>query len=229
VVTASLVVQPRLIIVNPPAPPMFSGSIFDNVPNYRPGLTGLVSYTPIVIQFVPSILNQDGSPVVKQEIAQGFHYSLRISCPESNYRGTLATMPESFVINIPEDGLVRLQLAPTTSLLPKSYYVVEYFRSNSKKPMLTQHWAVPEVMNQGLTGTYSFEYQTSKVVLPLDCWQVTHLSLGDYWTAQYNSLVINEPPAPGHPVTVTYQRAVTLEDLVIPSQFGHRDRSRVRY
>ena len=200
---------------------------------YRPGLTGQVSYTPIVIQFVPSILYADGSPVVKKDTQRGYYYYLRISCPESNKLGTLATLPESFIVPIGEDGLVRLQLVPTTTLLPSGYYIVEYFRSNSKKPLLKQHWAVPE-LSPTAKGSYSFNYQTATTVLPLDIWDVlsvqnTDGTLGGGWRSEYNNIFWDTPePAVGSPFTVVYKQALTLNDILLPDTFNH-DRNRIRY
>jgi hypothetical protein len=211
-------------------------SIFANdepLYTYRPGLTGQVSYTPIVIQFVPPLLYADNSPVVKADTQRGFYYYLRISCPESNKVGTLATLPESYTITVPEDGLIRLQLVPTTTLLPKGYYVVDYFRSNSKKPILTQHWAVPE-LSPTAKGSYSFNYESSVTRLPLDVWEVLSVNssqgtLGDTWRALYNNIFWDTPePAAGTSVTVVYKQALTLNDILLPDTFS-RDRSRVRY
>lgn len=200
---------------------------------YRPGLTGQVSYTPVVIQFVPSVLYGDGTPVIKQDTQRGFYYYLKLSCPESNKMGTLATLPESFVITIPEDGLIRLQLVPTTTLLPRGHYVVEYFRSNSKQPLLTQHWAVPELAPTA-KGSYSFHYETSTKTLPLDVWDVLNVEgvaggLGASWRSLYNNIFWDAPePLVGSPMTVVYKQALTLHDILLPDTFS-RDRSRVRY
>lgn len=200
---------------------------------YKPGLTGQVSYSPIVIQFVPPILYHDNTPVVKKDTQRGFYYYLRISCPESNKIGTLATLPESYVIPIPQDGLVRLQLVPTTTLLPEAHYVVDYFRTNSKKPLMTQHWAVPE-LTPTAKGSYSFNYESSTVNLPLDVWEVLSLSsadnnLWDTWRASYNNLFWDAPEPPlGTAFTVVYKQALTLKDIVLHNTFS-RDRSRVRY
>lgn len=200
---------------------------------YRPGLTGQVSYTPVVIQFVPSILLADGSPVNKKDTQRGFYYYLRISCPESNKLGTLATLPESFIVPIPEDGLIRLQLVPTTTLLPRGHYIVEYFRTNSKKPLLTQNWAVPE-LSPNAKDSYSFTYETSTKVLPLDVWDVLNVQgaqagLGANWRALYNNLFWDAPePLVGTSMTVVYKQALTLHDILLPDTFSH-SRSRVRY
>jgi len=199
---------------------------------YRPGLTGKVSYTPVVIQFVPSILNPDGSPIVKKDVSAGFSYYLRISCPESNKLGTLATLPETFIVAIPPDGLVRLQLVPTTTLLPRGHYLVDYLRTNSKKPLLTQRWAVPE-LSPTAKGSYSFNYQTSVTVLPLDVWDVLNVkssnsTLGQNWRSEYNNIFWDTPePMVGQPMTVVYRQALTLNDIVLPSEFS-KDRVRVR-
>jgi hypothetical protein len=201
--------------------------------SYLPTLTGQVSYTPVVIQFVPSLLNSDGSPVYKKDIQKGFNYYLRISCPESNKLGTLATLPESYHIEVPEDGLVRLQLVPTTTLLPKGYYIVDYFRSNSKKPLLTQHWAVPE-LSPTAKSSYSFTYEKSTTVLPLDVWEVLSINaagtaLVDNWRTIYNNIFWDVPePLVGTPMTVVYKQALTLYDILLPQTPAH-DRNRVRY
>lgn len=200
---------------------------------YRPGLTGQVSYSPIVVQFVPSVLQGDGTPVIPVESQRGFYYYLRISCPESNKLGTLATLPESITVPIPQDGLIRLQLVPTTTLLPRSYYIVEYFRTNSKKPLLTQHWAVPELAPTA-KDSYTFNYETSTKILPLDVWDVlevqsTNSSLGNNWRALYNNIFWDPPePMVGSSVTVVYKQALTLHDVLLPDTFSH-DRNRVRY
>lgn len=200
---------------------------------FRPGLTGLVSYTPIVVQFVPSVLQGDGTPVFDTTTQRGFYYYLQISCPESNKLGTQATLPERLVIPIPQDGLIRLQLVPTTTLLPQGYYIVEYFKTNSKKPILTQHWAVPELAPNA-KDSYTFTYESSTKVLPLDVWEVLGVnsaggSLGDTWRAEYNRLFW-EPPEPlvGTPVTVVYKQALTLNDIVLHDIYSH-DRNRIRY
>lgn len=179
---------------------------------FIPYVTGEVSYTPLVIQFLPSVLHADGSPLENAE-----SYYLLIKTPVSNHRGHAATLPETIRVDIPEDGLVRLQLVPNQSRLPINRYEVEYRRKGAKTPLLTQQWVVPEFTSYR-RGSYVFiSSGTLNETLPLDVWKVNDISAGTNWIATYNNLVwanFNSIPPVGERVTVDYEQALTLADVV---------------
>ena len=206
-----------------PPPQQSQWPVADNNNTATPADTDL-KYTPIVIQFVPPILTDDGSPYVDKE---GKHrYSLRISTPVSNRPGEAQYIADSFVYPVPEDGLVRLQLIPSDRYLPIGRYTVQYYRIGHKQPLFTQRWIVPQAPP---AGAYAFLYQAMPPILPIDVWKITNVSAGDEWVSNFNSLTWGTPPALGEMVTVKYARAVTLDQLVDLRPRNFRDIDRVRY
>ncbi len=185
-----------------------------------------LTYTPIVIQFLSPILNEDSSPYTDKQGKK--RYALRISCPPSNRPGEWQYIPDSYYYEIPDDGLLRLQLVPSDRYLPIGRYVVEYFRIGKKLPVLTQRWVVPKPPP---IGTYSFSYELQPPILPVDVWKITSVSAGHEWVGLYNSLTWGTPPALGEVVNVRYQRAVTLDKLIDYSLNSNsiKETDRIRY
>lgn len=176
-----------------------------------------LKYTPVVVHFRPSALSPDGSPL---QVAS--EYFLRVHPPAVVHRGVQTTIPEPFVVEVPADGVVRLQLASSSAEHPIGHYVVDYFRRGARNPLMTQHWVVPE-FSGNFDASHDFVYTgQDPFELPLNVWLVRSVSWNSIhpnppvWSAHHNLLTWPSQTSPvvGESIRVVFQPALTLADIV---------------
>jgi hypothetical protein len=178
---------------------------------------GQLKYTPIVIHFRPSALSPDGSFIQKPS-----EYYLKIHPPAVVHRGVQNIIPEPFVLEVPPDGFIRLQLASSAAELPNGHYIVDYHRKGARAPLLAQRWLIPEF--DGMESSHDFVYTgANPYELPTNVWLVRSVGSNgnNVWSSNYNVLTWpGETPVPGEYVRVVFQPALTLADIVDSDDFG---------
>lgn len=164
-------------------------------------------YTPLVIKFVPAILTDTGSAVDNDQSG----YVLYITPPASNRIGQMQTLSKPVRYEIPNNGTVRLQLAPSSTFQPVGRYNVKYFKKPQKTPIHEENWVVPSRLR---LRTFSFIFHGDPFDLPLDIYEVTQISPAAEWLSDYNTLQwLAAPPLDGDRVELTYQPGITLDIL----------------
>ena len=176
-----------------------------------------LTYTPIAIQWLHPFLDPEGSPIVDVSANAPARipssYWMKITAPRSNRKGLQQHLPETLRVDIPAEGLLRMQLIPSNRYLPQGRYKVEYYRKGCSVRIDAQDWIVPgtpPVLN------YSFPYSEYSSSLPYDVWSILQITPGDYWVADFNNLAWtgSTPLEPDALISVSYQPAVTLDQLI---------------
>lgn len=192
--------------------------------------TLMQKYTPVAIDFVSAIQDQNGQQVVHSKKGQyKSKYFMRISPPRSSQRGVQQHMSDSVVVKLSEDGVFRYQLVPSDLYYPKGRYIVEYFRQGSQIPIDTQKWlvpAIPKILN------YSFVVEEAGLQysnLPIFVWRVDNVSPANNFVSEWNRINWFSPPEKGTTVSINYQPAVTLDRLLEYKLQNLDDVTRVRY
>lgn len=188
-------------------------------------------YTPIIINFKSAMLSADDEPVYTNTYKGSKpQYFIKISYPRSNRKGNNQHIADSVVLPIPDDGIFRYKLAPSGTYYPQSRYIVQYFKHRNKIPLDTQEWLVPALPK---TTKYIFNYQEDlqEYALPLNFWRLVNLSPAAEYMVSYNylTLLTYADYQPGQPITMTYEPAVTLDQLLEYNVDNFSDLSRVRY
>lgn len=207
-----------------------------NLLTYLPGYgyyppQRIQEYTPIVINFKSAILNDNDEPVDTNTFnGKKPEYFLKISFPRSTRKGSNQHIADSVVLPIPSDGIFRYKLAPSSTYFPQARYIVQYFKRRNKIPLDTQEWLVPPIPK---FTKFAFNYQEDlqEYVLPTNLWRVTNVSPAAEYVSNYNAITLltNINFKDGEPVTVTYEPAVTLDQLLEYDVDNFADLSRVRY
>ena len=207
-----------------------------NLLTYLPGYgyyppQRIQEYTPIVINFKAAMLTGDDIPVeTNTHKGERPKYFIKISYPRSTRKGVNQYISDSVVLPIPSDGIFRYKLTPSATYYPQARYTVQYFKYKQKIPLDTQEWLVPPLPK---TTKYVFNYQEDlqEYALPLNLWRVLNLSPAAEYVSNYNfiTLLTNIDFNNGDPVTVTYEPAVTLDQLLEYNLNSFSDLTRVRY
>lgn len=207
-----------------------------NLLTYLPGYgyyppQRIQEYTPIIINFKTAMLTMDDEPVDTNTFnAQKPQYFLKISYPRSTRKGANQYIADSVTLPVPSDGVFRYKLAPSGSYYPQARYVVQYFKRRNRIPLDTQEWLVPPIPK---TTKFVFNYQEDlqEYALPLNAWRVMNLSPVAEYVATYNSITLlsHREFSQDAPVTVTYEPAVTLDQLLEYDANKFANLTRVRY
>lgn len=167
-----------------------------------------LTYSPIVIQFVPPVLV--GTAVDTTDFSD---YWLKITPPRSNRPGLNHYLKKDIHVNIPSNGLLKLQLIPSNIFQPIGRYVVEYYQKGNTTPLTKQHWIVPD---RPLAAKLTLLYTGSLLPLSYNVWSVSSVSPGDSFVYENNQLnVIGQTLQAGITnLTINYQPALTLDQLI---------------
>ena len=167
-----------------------------------------LTYSPIIIQFVPPVLV--GDEVDSTDFSD---YWLKITPPRSNRPGLNHYLKKDIHINIPSDGLLKLQLIPSNIFHPIGRYEVEYYQKANSTPLTKQHWIVPD---KPLAATLSLLYTGDPLTLFHNVWNVNTVSPSDSFVYENNQLnVIGQTLQAGITnLTINYQPALTLDQLI---------------
>lgn len=177
----------------------------------------VLEYTPIAIKFREWMQDADSSAVKHSDDVK---YRLRISPPRSNRKGEEQYIADSIIVNVPDDGIIRLKLLPSDRYLPIGEYVVEYYRSGCSTPIDVQKWVVPSLAR---VNYYSFVLGEYDPILPIRIWRVLSVTPGSNWVSEYNNLSWRSVrPAEGEIINIEYTPAATLDQLL---QFNLNDLS----
>jgi hypothetical protein len=167
-----------------------------------------LTYSPIVIQFVPPVLVGE-----ELDTTDFSDYWLKITPPRSNRPGLNHYLKKDIHVNIPFYGVLKLQLIPSNIFQPIGRYEVEYYQKGNTIPLTKQHWIVPDKSLQAALGIL---YTGNPLTLPYYVWSVNSVSPGDSFVYENNQLnVIGQTLQPGITnLTVNYQPALTLDQLI---------------
>jgi hypothetical protein len=167
-----------------------------------------LTYSPIVIQFVPPVLV--GDEVDSTDFSD---YWLKITPPRSNRPGINHYLKKDIHVNIPFDGFLKLQLIPSNIFQPIGRYEVEYYQKGNSTPLTKQHWIVPD---KPLAAKLTLLYTGSLLPLAYNVWSVNSVSPSDSFIYENNQLnVIGLTLEAGITnLTINYQPALTLDQLI---------------
>lgn len=172
------------------------------------------NYVPLIINFIPAVtstsaVGQRPTPieVINEE------YRLLIKNDASNNYSKFNVLPQTVVVTIPNNNIVKLKLF---SYRPNLYqeqsvsrYIVEYYTAEGKK-LFTQRWRVPSftLPNRSLKVNYD---GTNPVSLPSDLFEIISITPEVEYNISNNQLI---PDAVGE-YTISYQQGLTLYDVVV--------------
>jgi hypothetical protein len=140
-------------------------------------------------------------------------YWLKLKPPRSNRPGIYHYLQKDIHVNIPTDGLLKLQLIPSDIFHPIGRYEVEYYQKGNSLPLTKQHWIVPD---KPLQATLTLLYTGNYLPLSYTVWNVSTVSPGDSFVYENNQLnVIGQTLQPNITnLTINYQPALTLDQLI---------------
>lgn len=190
------------------------GTYFPTYGYYPPNLNQ--DYTPIAIDFKGGLTDGDDLELFAQ--ADGEYkprYRLRISLPRSSRKGIAQHIADSVIVPIASDGVFRYKLAPSTSYYPFGRYIVEYYKHRNSIPLDIQEWTVPAI-SKTLKYVINYEEGVEEYSLPVNAWNVLSASPAAEYVSNYNKIrfVSTIDFVNNQPVTLTYQPAVTLDQLI---------------
>ena len=172
--------------------------------------------TPIAIDFKSAITTEDDEevyPYVRGRYKPKYH--LKIKVPRSNRRGLFQFISDDIVVPLGPDGVFRYKLAPSNVYYPVTRYVVEYYRRRQSIPLERQEWLVPPLLK---TRKMVINYEEGKdeYVLPLNVWNVVATSPTAEYVSTYNRIIFisNLDFTTNTPITITYQPAITLDQVL---------------
>lgn len=190
------------------------GSYFPSFGYYPPNLNQ--EYTPVAIDFKAAMTDEQDT----QLFARAPHeykprYFLRISLPRSSRVGISQHIADSIVVPIAADGVFRYKFAPSTSYYPFGRYIVEYYKRRNSIPLDIQEWTVPPI-SKNMKYVVNYQEDIEEYTLPVNVWDVLTVSPAAEYVSLYNRLrfigsidFVNNTP-----VTITYQPAATLNQLI---------------
>jgi hypothetical protein len=166
-------------------------------------------YSPIRAQFVqPFRLSPDD-----EDLKDYSKYFLKITPPVSNRPGVSYYLKEPFIVNIPADGLLSLELIPSDRFLPIGRYVVEYYRKGNSVPLDKQNWIVPL---KPLLSSTSVLYQSGDITLPYNIWSIANVTPAQSFRYENNILTaFGEMLEAGITLlNISFQPALTLDEII---------------
>ena len=172
-------------------------------------MTEKLVYSPIILEFVEAVLSEEG----KSYIHPNYQTRMEIISPFSKNMNTVQSLGgRKTKINIPSTGVVKLLLLPSNTYSPNGSYIVKYYHGKSSTAYETQSWTVPSpppVRTEYLSG-----YNPSKT-LSYPAYNVVSVSHPGEFNLVNNSIVwLTNPPEENQGYSVTYQPAITLDQLL---------------
>ncbi|MGG6283663.1 hypothetical protein ACQ4M3_18950 [Leptolyngbya sp. AN03gr2] len=164
-------------------------------------------YTQIVIQFAPSILDNDENPV-----GESVEYFIEIQTPSSSRPGTLQSIPERIRLPISMKGRLELKLLPSDRYFPIGRYAVSYYKKSSRFPIHQETWIVPTLFE-----TRSVRIPKHPYELPPDFYALVSLEPSVPYEIKHNQLVVltqDTEELRTEYLLLTYRPAATRDQLI---------------
>lgn len=159
-----------------------------------------MQYTPVVIQFIPSVLDADSSPIEEPS-----EYYIQIKTPMSSRPGVSQALPGRIRLPISQSVPLVLKLLPSDRYFPIGRYEVSYYKKGSRLPLHQEDWVVPtlplikteQLLRPDLT--LPFDFYTLISINPPVPYEITHnrivVGLEDLDQVQASSLLLTYAPA----------------------------------
>jgi len=170
-----------------------------------------LSYTPIAIQFVPSLLLSSGQPQDERAI------NLIIHSPSSKCVGIQQTTKKVYTLTVPTNGTLVFSLASSGNYTPRGRYRVEFKYQGATEPFDEQFWIIPgspklrtvTIPTLGtLSGSMTLnDYPGGLVTSSLGS-NLAYTLLGNQFNWTLASQAVNNS------FSITYQPAVTLDQII---------------
>ncbi len=176
-------------------------------------------YTPIIIRYVPAVVVDNDSSLVKVEDT----ISIRIEPPQGSViPGINQSISRPFILPIPASGLLKLKLIASNQFTCGGEYVVSFFERNNRSPLDKQRWNVPFIQNSLVSVEVVHNSLLGGTILPKGegqpvVFELVSTSLGSGFTfdPQTYQVLWETPPPDNTIVTIIYQAAVTLDDVIV--------------
>lgn len=169
-----------------------------------------VSYSNLLIHFQNSVV------ATQTTYSDDFSkYYMKITSPRDPSPYTGQTLGEDTLVPIPSNGIVKLQLIPSLRYNSKGEYIVRYYKKgNFNNHFREERWVVP--LNHPLqTVSYEVQLSNNEVKLAYPVFEVLKIEPALPFVVQYDSLMWTQnQPAVGSLINITYQPAITLDNLV---------------
>lgn len=162
-----------------------------------------IKKTPIIIQFTDSI-------VANTNITKQFtNFKLVISTGASDLHNIEQIFPQKYILNIPRNGRLELELIPTEYAKPEFRYRVQYYADGELYD--EQYWKVPKAPYD----TYStIEVINGEYILPNNIYKVLGINPEVEYTVTDGILLINQDGE----YTIRYTPSLTLHDVVVNNE-----------
>lgn len=195
--------------------------------SYRLSKSDLIELSPTFIDLFSGetsfrFENQNGD--AKSLSSPIGEYYMQIKSPSSiGKKGIKQFLPQKATYLIPSDGKVKLALAPTANKFPLGRYEIEYFHnSDPLRPIDRQYWLVPERPNAKTINLITPMPPETPLEMPKDFYSVLSLSSNVIstttldWTVDWNQFqfILDKAPEPDDPFALTYQSALTLDQIL---------------
>ncbi len=167
-------------------------------------------YTPIAIQYVPAVLTAAGRSLVHPNRVT----KIEIITPSKPRPGLVQIHGSIVRAVIPESGLLKLKLLPSATFGLQAHYTVNFYYGGLNAIVeQSQRWCVPACPSP-ITTNYMYQGLPNLIDEPL--FEIISITHSVSFAVENNSIVWKQyPPAIGQPYSITYQPAVTLDQLVV--------------
>lgn len=170
-------------------------------------------YVPIVIEFTTAITSE-----TNRVNATYAGYTMLIEQESSNNYGSVQTLPQSYTIAIPNNGIVRLKLlrlnAGRNKHNPINRYRVSYYVE--RELLDQQFWVIPQVQLPCLTTKIQNDGLGNGFAIPDRLYEVTKITPEVEFSIVDNLLYFDNS-APVGEYTIEYQPGLSLYDIVVTS------------
>lgn len=168
-------------------------------------------YLPIVLEFVSAI---ESSTNIVSSLYSG--YTMLITQEASTNYGPKQALPQTYTIDIPTNGIVKLKLLVLGSVrdkqAPIDRYIVRYYVGQELLDM--QYWRVPHLKLSSAAVTISNDGSGEGVIIPGNLYEPTSIE-PDVPYSIVDNLLFFDNTAPIGEYSLHYQPALTLQDIVV--------------
>lgn len=173
-------------------------------------------YSPILIDFQPAVQSAEGN-----NLQPPSSIWLRIVPPSAPRRGAIQSFPEPIVVQVPSNGMLRLQLMCSNVFLEPGRYRVEYHRAAADStPSFRRHfhsedWLVPPVLDP---ISLRLVHSAAGDFVDVPVWAVlsTPFPAGEYKVVNSHILWLSGGPTVGEQYDIVIQPGLTRDRIIWP-------------
>lgn len=157
-------------------------------------------FTPLIIEFTNAVIS-DTALIT----AQYTEYKLAISTEATSKFGSSQALPQTYVVSVPSDGILKIKLLNSNGRPPKNRYRVKYYADANL--IDEQLWTIPQCPQ---TRTIPVTVTNGVGDVPTDVFDVISITPDIAYTVSQGEISI----ATDGEYTITYQPALTLNEIV---------------